>query len=146
MWAGRLTNILVNTKVYGMEQVLYALQAPRRREILTLLRRRERSAGEIHRALGELTFGAVSQHLAVLEQAGLVSARREGRSRLYATRSEGLEPLREWLQEMWQEALARLQEQAEAEERGEPTGLSPAVLGRPPARPATRRAHRRRTR
>jgi ArsR family transcriptional regulator len=60
-----------------MELVLQALAAPRRREILRLLRRRERSAGEIHRALGEVTFGAVSQHLAVLEQAGLVSARRD---------------------------------------------------------------------
>jgi len=127
-----------------MEQVLYALQAPRRREILKLLRRRERSAGEIHRALGEVTFGAVSQHLAVLEQAGLVSARRDGRSRLYATRGEGLEPLREWLQEMWQDALARLQEHAEAEERGEPGEPLPARRHRP-KRPAPSRANRRRT-
>jgi len=129
-----------------MEQVLYALQAPRRREILKLLRRgRERSAGEIHRALSDLTFGAVSQHLAVLEQAGLVSARREGRSRLYATRSEGLEPLREWLQEMWQDALARLQEHAEAEQRGERLEL-PLRQARRPRRPAPSRPHRRRTR
>jgi len=99
-----------------MDLVLQALTAPRRREILRLLRRRERSAGEIHRALGELTFGAVSQHLGVLEQAGLVSARREGRSRLYATRDQGLRPLRAWLDEMWGDALARLKSQAEAEE------------------------------
>lgn len=145
MWARRLTNTLALTKIWTMERVLYALQAPRRREILKLLRRRERSAGEIHRALGEVTFGAVSQHLAVLEQAGLVSARRDGRSRLYATRSEGLEPLREWLQEMWQDALARLQEQAEAEERLESLGPTPVRPGRPP-RPLPSRAHRRRTR
>jgi len=55
-----------------MEMVLQALAAPRRREILRFLRRRERSAGEIHRALGDVTFGAVSQHLSVLEHAGLV--------------------------------------------------------------------------
>jgi DNA-binding transcriptional ArsR family regulator len=99
-----------------MEMVLQALAAPRRREILRLLRRRERSAGEIHRALGDVTFGAVSQHLSVLEHAGLVSARREGRSRFYATRDEGLTPLREWLEEMWTDALDRLKDAAEAEE------------------------------
>jgi DNA-binding transcriptional ArsR family regulator len=103
-----------------MEMVLQALAAPRRREILRFLRRRERSAGEIHRALGRVTFGAVSQHLAVLEHAGLVSARREGRSRFYATRDEGLQPLREWLDEMWSEALDRLKDAAEAEETGAP--------------------------
>jgi len=99
--------------------LLRALGAPRRREILQLLRRCERSAGEIHRALGGVTFGAVSQHLGVLEQAGLVSARREGRSRFYASRDQGLAPLREWLDEMWTGALGRLSELAEAEERGE---------------------------
>ena len=103
-----------------MDELLQALAAPRRREILGLLRRRERSAGEIHRALGGLTFGAVSQHLGVLEQAGLVSARREGRSRLYASRDEGLRPLREWLDLMWTAALDRLKELAEADERRRP--------------------------
>jgi len=102
-----------------VEQLLQALAAPRRLEILRLLRRCERSAGEIHRALGDVTFGAVSQHLGVLEQVGLVSARREGRSRFYATRNQGLQPLREWLDEMWGDALAQLKQQAEAEERGE---------------------------
>jgi DNA-binding transcriptional ArsR family regulator len=105
-----------------VELVLQAIQAPRRREILRLLRRRERSAGEIHRALADVTFGAVSQHLGVLEQAGLVSARREGRCRFYAVRYDGLLPLREWLDEMWQEALSRLQELAEAEEHGRRRG------------------------
>ena len=96
--------------------VLQALAAPRRREILRFLRRRERSAGEIHRALGGVTFGAVSQHLSVLEHAGLVTARRQGRSRFYCTRDEGLQPLREWLDEMWSDALDRLKDAAEAEE------------------------------
>jgi DNA-binding transcriptional ArsR family regulator len=101
-----------------VELVLHALQAPRRRQILRLLRRSERSAGEIHRALPDVTFGAVSQHLGVLEGAGLVSARREGRRRYYAVRRDGLRPLREWLDEMWGEALERLRGLAEAEERG----------------------------
>src|SRR5262245_28350195 len=114
-----------------MDAVLHALAAPRRREILGLLRRRERSAGEIHRALGAVTFGAVSQHLAVLEHAGLVSARRAGRSRFYASRDEGLRPLREWLDEMWSDALDRLKDAAEAEEAG--------VRARPAANEARRR-------
>jgi DNA-binding transcriptional ArsR family regulator len=99
-----------------MDQLLQALATPRRRDILKLVRRRERSAGEIHRALGELTFGAVSQHLGVLEAAGLVSVRREGRRRIYAARFEGLRPLREWMDAMWDDALARLARLAEAEE------------------------------
>jgi DNA-binding transcriptional ArsR family regulator len=99
-----------------VDNVLLALGAPRRREILSLVARGERSAGEIHRALGDLTFGAVSQHLGVLERASLVRVRREGRSRLYAARPEGLEPLREWLDSMWEGALSKLKALAEAEE------------------------------
>jgi DNA-binding transcriptional ArsR family regulator len=128
-----------------VDQLLQALAAPRRREILRLLRRRERSAGEIHRALGDVTFGAVSQHLGVLEQAGLVSARREGRSRFYATRDQGLQPLREWLDEMWTDALSLLKQQAEAEERGERPECVPGERRRPRAsRRAFARTQRRR--
>ncbi len=129
-----------------MELVLQALAAPRRVEILRLLRRCERSAGEIHRALGDVTFGAVSQHLGVLEQAGLVSARRDGRSRYYTTRNEGLQPLREWLDEMWADALGRLKEQAEAEERGERPERAPGEGRRQRAGRVPARRQRRRTR
>jgi DNA-binding transcriptional ArsR family regulator len=128
-----------------MDAILTALQAPRRREILRIVRRGERSAGEIHRALGDLTFGAVSQHLGVLEQAGLVCARREGRSRYYAARCEALLPLREWLDEMWDEALLRLKQLAEAEAgaRSRPgtagRHAKEREAGRRPARPAPRR-------
>ena len=113
-----LDNSLVSTKLLFVDQLLAALQAPRRREILRFVRRRERSAGEIHRALGGVTFGAVSQHLGVLEQAGLVCARREGRSRYYVARREALEPLRHWLDEMWDDALRQLKRLAEAEAGG----------------------------
>lgn len=101
-----------------MDALFIALSAPRRREILSLVRWRERSAGEIHRELGAVTFGAVSQHLGVLERAGLVTARRDGRSRLYQARPEGLEPLRRWLESMWDDALASLKGLAEADEAG----------------------------
>jgi len=101
-----------------VDAILLALGASRRREILGLLRCGERSAGEIYRALGDVTFGAVSQHLGVLERAGLVQVRREGRSRLYLARPEGLGPLREWLESMWDDALAALKARAEAEQAG----------------------------
>jgi DNA-binding transcriptional ArsR family regulator len=60
-----------------MHAVLRALAEPRRREILRLTWRSERAAGELHRALGGVTFGAVSQHLKVLADAGLVDVRRD---------------------------------------------------------------------
>lgn len=116
-----------------MEQLLQALGTPRRREILRLVRQRERSAGEIHRALDAVTFGAVSQHLRVLERARLVTVRREGRSRLYRARPQGLAPLQRWLEAMWDDALARLQGLAEAEEAGRdraPRAAAPAPRSR----------------
>lgn len=58
----------------------------------------------------------MSQHLGVLERAGLVTARRDGRSRLYRARPEGLEPLKHWLDSMWDDALASLRQLAESEE------------------------------
>lgn len=115
-----------------MDELLQALGAPRRRAILALVRRRERSAGEIHRALGDVTFGAVSQHLGVLERSGLVRARRDGRRRLYQARPEGLAPLRNWLEGLWDDALASLKRLAEEEEKTGPsrTGGRPGSAGR----------------
>jgi DNA-binding transcriptional ArsR family regulator len=117
------------TKMMPMDQLLQALATPRRREILKIVRRRERSAGEIHRAIGKLTFGAVSQHLGVLEAAGLVSVRKEGRSRIYSVRLEGLRPLREWVDSLWDDALARLARLAEFEEAGRSEGKRRAASG-----------------
>jgi DNA-binding transcriptional ArsR family regulator len=98
--------------------VLHAVAEPRRREILRLVWDGERAAGDIHRALGEVTFGAVSQHLRVLAEAGLVEARREGRHRYYRARRAALGPLRKWLEQMWASALDDLAALAEGEERG----------------------------
>lgn len=99
-----------------MDPVLSALGTPRRREILRLVWREERSAGEIHRALADVTFGAVSQHLRVLEAAGLVAGRRDGRHRFYQARPDQLGPLCAWLESMWDDALYRLALHAELEE------------------------------
>lgn len=75
----------------------------------------ERSAGEIHRSFDDVTFGAVSQHLRVLEEAGLVASRSAGRQRFYRARKAELGALREWLESMWGSAVARLALEAELE-------------------------------
>jgi DNA-binding transcriptional ArsR family regulator len=95
---------------------LGAIATPRRREILRLVWRRERSAGEIRRAFPGITFGAVSQHLRLLTEAGLLAPRREGRGRFYKARPEALGPLQPWLEAMWEDALYRLKVRAEMEE------------------------------
>jgi len=95
--------------------LLRALNTPRRREILRLVWGGERSAGEIHASFGDVTFGAISQHLRVLEEAGLVASRSEGRHRYYRAQKQELGPLAEWLESMWDSALGRLALEAELE-------------------------------
>ena len=91
------------------------MASPRRREILRLTWREERSAGEIHRALGDVTFGAVSQHLRALDAGGLVAVRRDGRRRFYRARRDALGPIASALEAMWTDALYRLTLRAELE-------------------------------
>jgi DNA-binding transcriptional ArsR family regulator len=100
--------------------VLEALAAPRRREILRLVWNAEKSAGDIHRAFPDVSFGAVSQHLGVLESAGLVARRPEGRFHYYAARRRELGHLGKWLETMWDQALSDLKHLAESEERSAP--------------------------
>jgi DNA-binding transcriptional ArsR family regulator len=85
---------------------------PRRREILRLVWDRERSAGEIA-AHFPVTFGAVSQHLGLLREAGLVRVRRDGRRRLYSADHDVLGDLGPALEAMWAASLDRLAEAAE---------------------------------
>src|ERR687884_572205 len=99
-----------------MEAALKAIAEPRRRRILTLVRDAELSAGEIA-AHFEVTRPAISQHLTVLKEAGLVSERRNGTRRLYQARPEGLVPLKQFLEEFWDERLEALKREAEREER-----------------------------
>jgi len=99
-----------------VEAALRAIAEPRRRAILELVRDRELTAGAIA-AHFEVTRPAISQHLKVLRQSGLVSERREGTRRLYAVRPEGLDELRAFLDEFWTDRLARLKRAAEREER-----------------------------
>jgi DNA-binding transcriptional ArsR family regulator len=99
-----------------MEAALKAIAAPRRRQILSLVREGELSAGAIA-AHFDVSRPAVSQHLTVLKEAGLVTERRNGTRRLYRARPEGLYPLREFLEEFWDERLEALKREAEQEER-----------------------------
>ena len=98
-----------------MEAALKAIAAPRRRQILALVRAEELSAGEIA-AQFDVTRPAVSQHLNVLKEAGLVSERRNGTRRLYRARPEGLAQLKAFLEEFWDERLDALKREAEHEE------------------------------
>ncbi|HEY7289885.1 MAG TPA: winged helix-turn-helix domain-containing protein [Vicinamibacterales bacterium] len=106
---------------------LAALASPRRQEILRLTWTEERSAGDIHRAMPDVTFGAVSLQLRTLVQAGLLESRAQHRHRFYRARREQLAPVREALERMWGDALWRLTLAAEleAKRRGPTRGKSP---------------------
>jgi DNA-binding transcriptional ArsR family regulator len=99
-----------------VEAALKAIAGPRRRQILRLVRDDELSAGEIASNF-DVTRPAVSQHLNVLKEAGLVSERRNGTRRLYRARPEGLAELRDFLEEFWDVRLEVLKREAEKEER-----------------------------
>jgi DNA-binding transcriptional ArsR family regulator len=99
-----------------MEAALKAIAAPRRRRILSLVRDGELSAGEIASHF-DVTRPAVSQHLNVLKEAGLVNERRNGTKRLYSVRREGLIPLVAFLEGFWDDRLDALRREAESEER-----------------------------
>jgi DNA-binding transcriptional ArsR family regulator len=99
-----------------MEAVARAIAEPRRRAILRLVREDELAAGEIA-AHFDVTRPAVSQHITVLKDAGLLTERRAGTRRLYRARPEGLEGLRDFLDEFWGIGLERLKQAAETEHR-----------------------------
>lgn len=100
-----------------MENIFRALAEPKRVEILKLLRDRERAVGEIAGHF-DVTRPAISQHLRVLSDAGLVTARQEGTKRLYSIQPEGIEELRQFVAEFWDTRLERLKEAVEESETG----------------------------
>ena len=91
---------------------------PHRREILRLCWDGERAAGDLA-AHFDITFGAISQHLKVLRDAGLVSVRRHGTRRFYRANRNELGPLAEYLESMWSDQLDRLSALAETAEAQE---------------------------
>jgi len=99
-----------------MDTAVRAIAEPRRREILRLIWTRELPAGRIASHFA-ITRPAISQHLRVLKEAGLVHERREGTRRLYRARPETIAEVRRFLDAFWDEGLQRLKAAAEAEER-----------------------------
>jgi DNA-binding transcriptional ArsR family regulator len=98
-----------------MEAALRAIAEPRRRAILRLVRDAELTAGAIASHF-DVSRPAISQHLGVLKDAGLVSERRDGTRRLYRARLEGLAELRDFLEGFWDGRLHLLKQAAEREE------------------------------
>jgi DNA-binding transcriptional ArsR family regulator len=94
---------------------LQVVSQPHRREILRLVWDAELSAGQIADRF-DVTFGAISQHLRVLREAGFVRARRDGNHRLYLADRERLGPLAVALEAMWSDALDRLAAAVEADQ------------------------------
>jgi DNA-binding transcriptional ArsR family regulator len=99
------------------ETALAALAEPRRRAILMLVRDEPHSVNEIA-AHFDITQQAVSQHLQVLKDAGLVAVRPVGQRRLYAVRTEGLESVRDLLAQLWPQSLETLKRAVEEDHRG----------------------------
>lgn len=104
-----------------MEVALRAIAEPHRRDILRLVYHSELSDGEIASHF-TLTRPAISQHLAVLIQAGLLVVRQQGTRRFYRARPEGVAELRRFLEEFWEERPEMLKQEAQAEERRASSG------------------------
>jgi DNA-binding transcriptional ArsR family regulator len=101
---------------YG--EAISALADPTRRTIFERLRRAEKPVGELARGL-PVSRPAVSQHLRVLREAGLVRERREGTRHFYTVDGDGLVELREYLESYWEDTLAAFKEAAEKGEEDE---------------------------
>jgi len=92
-----------------------ALADPTRREIFERLARRPSAVGELAEGL-PVSRPAVSQHLRVLREAGLVTDRRAGSRRLYRVDPTGVDGMRAYLDRFWSDALAAFERAARAEE------------------------------
>ena len=90
---------------------------PTRRAILRMVRDAERPAGEIAQYFPLMSRSAVSQHLRVLTDAGLVRVRPQGNRRLYSWRREGLRDVAAFVEDLWSDRLARIKVVAEREQR-----------------------------
>lgn len=102
----------------AIDGVAHALADGTRRRLLRLVHDDERSAGDLAAAFPHISRPAVSQHLRVLHDAGLVSVRPDGNRRYYRARREGLGEMWRFINEMWSDRLTRLKLVAERAERG----------------------------
>ncbi len=92
--------------------VLKALGEPRRLEILRILRSGPRAVGEIATEV-DVSQQAASQHLAVLDKAGLVEAHKEGTRRLHAIKPEGFAPVAAFVKSFWAPRIEALKDEIE---------------------------------
>jgi DNA-binding transcriptional ArsR family regulator len=95
-----------------MNVALKAIAEPRRQEILRLVWSQERPAGEIASHF-DVSRPAISKHLRILKEAGLVEERRDGTQRMYRARAEALMDLRRFLESFWDENLLAIKQAAE---------------------------------
>lgn len=100
-----------------LDVVAHALADGTRRGLLQLVRDDERAAGDLAAAFPRISRPAVSQHLRVLHEAGLVSIRPDGNRRLYSGRGDGLAEVWQFIDEMWTDRLGKLKRAAEKAER-----------------------------
>jgi DNA-binding transcriptional ArsR family regulator len=103
-----------------IDAVAHALADGTRRRLLRLVRDGERPAGDLAAAFPQMSRPAVSQHLRVLHDAGLVSIRPDGNRRYYRARREGLAEVWKYIDEMWTDRLAKLKDVIEQAERDRP--------------------------
>ncbi|MGO4499622.1 ArsR/SmtB family transcription factor [Paenibacillus sp. 2RAB27] len=99
-----------------IDKAIQAITEPRRRDILHLVRDGELTSSAIASHF-DVSAPAISQHLKVLEEAGLVVVRRDGTKRFYGIRREGFAELMQYFESFWDDSLMRLKEAAEEEER-----------------------------
>jgi DNA-binding transcriptional ArsR family regulator len=97
---------------------LQALADPTRRRVFERLRSGPKPVGVIARGL-PVSRPAVSQHLKVLKEAGLVTDRPEGTRRVYDIDPDGLGALRKWLDQFWDQSLAAFQAEADRNQEGD---------------------------
>ena len=101
---------------YVVDDALQALGDPTRRAVFELLAERARPVGELAHEL-PVSRPAVSQHLAILRAAGLVTDRRDGVRRIYSIDPEGVAAMREYFDRFWNQALADFKKAAENPDR-----------------------------
>lgn len=101
-----------------LDRIASALADRTRRGLLRLVRDDESSAGDLASAFPAISRPAVSQHLKVLHEAGLVSVRSDGNRRMYRARAEALAPVSRFVDDMWASRLPRLKLAAERAETG----------------------------
>lgn len=111
-----MANGSIGGSAAAAEEALDAVGNPTRRAVLHLLRDGERTVREMTDAL-PVTQSAVSQHLRVLHDAGLVTVRAAGTRRLYAVDLDGMAGVRAWVDSFWDDVLAAFVDHAEAGRR-----------------------------